>query len=81
MTPRKPSGRSKADMAKERQRRYREKALQDPDGKLLTRLQVLIEPHAAACLERIVVATGKTKREVIELAIIEFEQRLDVNPT
>ncbi len=53
----------------EKQRRFRQKALKDPDGLLLTRLQVLIGPGTAADLDRIVGATGWTKRRVIERAI------------
>ncbi len=53
----------------EKQRRYRERALRDPDGLLLTRLQVLIGPGTAGDLERIVGATGWTKRQVIEQAL------------
>ncbi len=53
----------------EKQRRYRERALRDPDGLLLTRLQVLIAPRTAGDLERIVSETGWTKRQVIEHAI------------
>jgi hypothetical protein len=32
----------------ERQKRYRERALRDPDGTLLSRLQVMLSPNAAA---------------------------------
>ncbi len=53
----------------EKQRKYRQRALKDPDGLLLTRLQVLIAPGAAADMDRIVGATGWTKRRVIEQAI------------
>lgn len=37
----------------ERQRRYRERALKDPNGSLRTRLQTMIGPQASANLERI----------------------------
>ncbi len=58
----------------ERQRRYRERALRDPDGPLLTRLQVMLSPrsetpaklvtrmlntYADGCLKRICEAIGK----------------------
>ena len=49
----------------ERQQRYRERALRDPDGSLLTRLQVMLSPTAAANLERIAAQTGQTKRQVV----------------
>ncbi len=65
--------------AAERQRRYREKALRDPDGDLLTRLQVMIGPHATANLERLVGKTGMSKRQVVEKAINEFARALQCN--
>ena len=43
----------------ERQKRYRERALRDPDGTLLTRLQVMLSPNAAANLERIAPGPGR----------------------
>lgn len=60
----------------EKQRKYREHALKDPSGHNLTRLQVLIEPHAAACLERMAKGTGKTKKELIEQALVELADKL-----
>ena len=54
----------------EKQRRYRERALKDPDGLLLTRLQVNISAHAAETLERLCQAKGETKRETVERAIL-----------
>lgn len=57
----------------EKQRRYRERALKDPDGLLLTRLQVMLSPSADATLKRICERTGKTKRQVIEDAILHLE--------
>ena len=48
----------------DKQRRYRERALKDPDGLLLTRLQVMLSPTADATLKRICERTGKTKREI-----------------
>jgi len=63
----------------EKQRRYRERALKDHEGLLLTRLQVLIKPHSAANLERLAKHTAKTKRELIEMAIDELAERLQCN--
>lgn len=60
----------------ERQRRYRQRALRDPDGLLLTRLQVLISPPAAAALERIEARTGMTRRAIVERALIALEDAL-----
>ena len=57
----------------EKQRRYRERALKDPDGLLLTRLQVFLSSSADATLNRICERTGKTKREIVEAAIIAFD--------
>ena len=37
----------------ERQREYKRRALKDPDGLLLTRLEVLIDPAAAGRLDRL----------------------------
>jgi len=65
--------------AAERQRRYREKAFKDPDGALLTRLQVMIGPHAAANLERICGQNGWTKRQAVETAINELAKVLQCN--
>ncbi len=62
----------------ERQRQYRERALKDPDGLILTRLQVMLSAHATACLSRIVKATGKNKREVVEAALIQMERNVTV---
>lgn len=53
----------------ERQREYKRRALKDPDGLLLTRLEVLIDPAAAGRLDRLAKATGETKRALIERAI------------
>jgi hypothetical protein len=38
----------------------------------------MLSPQAAAGLERVCKATGKKKREVVELAIIEMERRVIV---
>lgn len=62
------------ELNRERQRRYRERALRDPEGLLLTRLQVMISPEADGCLSRICEKTGMTKREAIEKALIELER-------
>ena len=59
----------------ERQRRYRYRALKDPDGPLLTRVQVMLSPSAAAALERICAATGASKREVIEKALAVYHDQ------
>lgn len=58
----------------ERQRRYRERALKDPDGACLVRLQVMLSAEADGCLKRICERTGKTKREVVEMALVEMEK-------
>lgn len=63
----------------ERQQRYREKALKDPDGALLTRLQVFIAPHAAANLDRLCQQEGWTRRQAVETAINELAKRLQCN--
>lgn len=56
----------------QKQAAYRERALRDPDGLLLTRLQAMISPQAAAALGRICEATGQTKREAVEAALLQF---------
>ena len=63
----------------ERQRRYRERALRDVDGTLLTRLQVMLSSTAAANRERITTRTGQTKRQVIETALNELARSLQCN--
>ena len=63
----------------ERQRRYRERALKDPDGTLLTRLQVMLSPDADANLRRITEQMDKSKREVVEIAINELAKSLRCN--
>jgi hypothetical protein len=57
--------------AAERQRRYRQKALKDPDGYLLTRLQTYLSPTAARVLKELAQEWGCTKRQVIERLLIE----------
>ena len=63
----------------ERQRRYRHRALKDPEGTLLTRLQVMLGAHADASLSRIVAATGMTKKEAVERAVLELAEKLHCN--
>lgn len=53
----------------EKQRRWRERAYKDPDGLLLTRLQVAVSPPAAAALERYCERYSVTKREAVERAL------------
>jgi len=55
---------SRAMSAAERQRRYRERALKDPDGLLLTRVQVYLSPRPARVLKDL--AKGSSQREVLE---------------
>lgn len=61
----------------EKQRAYRERALKEVDGLNLTRLQVLIEPFSNGCLERMVKKTGKTKKELVELALLNLADHYD----
>ena len=63
---------------RERQRRYRQRALKDPEGLLLTRLQVMLSPHADGCLSRICETTGMTKRDAVEKALISLEKSVTV---
>ncbi len=63
----------------ERQRRYRERALHDPDGLLFTRLQVMLSPGANGALQRICKVTGKSQRAVIETALVEMQRALQRN--
>ena len=60
----------------ERQKRYRERALRDPDGTLLTRLQVMLSPAAATDLSRITMMTGQTRRQAVETALRELASSL-----
>lgn len=53
----------------QRQAAYRERALNDPVGRLLTCLQALIPPQAAAALDRIVEETGEPRRHIVEDAL------------
>ncbi len=59
----------------ERQRRYRERALKDPDGLLLTRLQVMLSPAADGALKRLCKETGIGKRQIVERALLELERQ------
>ena len=61
----------------EKQRKYRERALKDPEEHNLTRVQVLIESFPAGCLKRMIKATGKTKKELIEQAILDLAEKLN----
>jgi len=63
----------------ERQRRYRKRALRDPDGLLLTRLQVMLSPGSSGALRRICKATGKSQREIVETALLEMQGTLQCN--
>jgi len=63
----------------ERQRQYRYRALKDPDGTILTRLQVMISAYADGSLNRIVAKTGMTKREAVEKALLELAHTLHCN--
>jgi len=63
----------------ERQRQYRERALRDPDGLLLSRLQVMLSPRANGALKRICKATGKSQREVVETALLKLQRVLQCN--
>jgi hypothetical protein len=65
--------------AAEKQRRYREHALKNPDGLNLTRLQVLLTPEAALNLERLSKHTHWSKRDIIEKALNDLAERLDCN--
>ena len=66
-----------AESNRERQKRWRERTLKESDGPQLTRLQVYIEPEAAADLEQIVRKTGWTKRVAIETAIKKLARDVD----
>ena len=65
----------------ERQKRYRERALRDPDGTLLTRLQVMLSPAAATDLSWITMMTGQTRRLVVETALRELAKALRAEET
>lgn len=67
-----------AKTSTERQREYRQRALKDPDGLLLSRLQVMLSSQADGCLSRICEKTKKSKKEVVEQALIELARTLDL---
>lgn len=50
---------------RDRQARYRAR-VKDPDGSLLTRLQIYIGPGPARVLSQLSRDTGKTKKVIIE---------------
>ena len=60
----------------ERQKRYRERALKDPGGTSLTRLQTMLSPAAATDLSWITMMTGQTRRQVVEMALRELASSL-----
>lgn len=51
---------------RERQRRWRERAFRDPDGHLLSRVNVALDSHAAASLKRLSEGYSLTHRELFE---------------
>jgi DNA-binding MarR family transcriptional regulator len=55
----------------ERQRKYRYRALKDPDGYLLSRVQVYLSPQAHRVLRELAHEWGCTQRSVIERLLIE----------
>ena len=63
--------------AAERQAKYREKALKDPDGHLLVRVQTMLSPQAHANLKRLQKTTGLTQRQCIEQAINRLAEELN----
>ena len=62
----------------ERQSRYRERALKDPQGLLYSRLQTMIDASTAGQLRRIRKATGLSQRAVVQVAISLLAKELDV---
>ncbi|WP_163058146.1 hypothetical protein [Acidithiobacillus ferrooxidans] len=56
----------KALSTAERQRRYRQRALKDADGLLLTRVQVYLEPRPARVLKDLAHDWKCSQREVVE---------------
>ena len=66
-----------AKTSAERQRAYRERALRDPDGLLLTRVQVLISAQANGSLRRLMERKGWGVQETVEAALIELEKALN----
>ena len=55
----------------ERQRKYRERALKDPDGHLLTRVQVYLAPRPHRVLKDLARDWHCTQREVLERLLTE----------
>ena len=58
----------------ERQRRYRERALKDPAGLLLTRVQVYMAPRPARILKDLARDWRCTQRQVIERLLMSADQ-------
>ena len=62
----------------EKQKQFRENHAGLVDGfETLHRLQTNLNSMAHRNLERMVIATGKTKRELIEQALVELSDRLE----
>ena len=55
---------------RERQRKWRERAFNDPDGHLLHRVNLALGSHAAASLRRLSAGYGLTHRDLIERLLI-----------
>ena len=64
--------------AAERQRRYRQRALKAPDGLLLTRVQVYLEPRPARVLKDLARGWGCPQREVIERLLMAADPLTEV---
>lgn len=58
---------------RERQRRWREKIQSDPEAQRV-RLEVFVSPDTAARLDRVLQATGWTRRQAIEEGILLLEK-------
>lgn len=63
----------KALSTAERQRRYRQRALKDPDGLLLTRVQVYLGPRPARVLKDLARDWGCSQRDVIERLLMSID--------
>ena len=59
--------------AAERQRRYRNRALKDPDGLLLTRVQVYLAARPARVLRDLAQEWDCPQREVIERLLMDAD--------
>jgi hypothetical protein len=57
----------------ERQRKYRERALKDPDGHLLARVQVYLAPTPHRVLKDLARDWNCSQREVLERLLIEHD--------